>query len=197
MFFSPCCLPRKLCASGVLFGTGVVWCGPARFATPSAAFGRRMSATSTTLKQPYSDKRHSACTVLSLQNSRRRSSTYKAFMHVQRGTYLVARHCRCCHGLQQECVPCCRGPANTNKKSTRASSIPADDIASSERHADAFARQLCADKYRCNRVGQRRVQVLSPDNSTSPEGQLCRQLTRSKSKRMAENQARGGLMIRF
>ena len=85
---SPCCLLRRLCTSDVLAGKGMVWCGPARFATPSAAFGRRMLATSTTHEQPYyPHKRHS---------TRTRLSWYKA----DNGNFQYARHsCMCGLGL--------------------------------------------------------------------------------------------------
>jgi len=57
----------------------------------------------------------------------------------------------------------------------RARCGPAGVIASSERHADGFARQLCADKYRCYRVGQRRVKEVSPDNSSPKRNYADRQ----------------------
>ena len=171
MCFSPFCLPRRLCTSGVLDVKGVVWCGPARFATPSAGFGRRMSATSTTHEQPYyPDKRHSTRTVQSwykphdvdLQDAKH-SCTCSVGLTCWHGTADAATvyNRSVCHvaGALQT-------PAGSWLRARRG---PAGVVASSGRLADAFARQLCADKYRCYRVGQRRVQVVTPDNSKRPK----------------------------
>jgi len=56
---------------------------------------------------------------------------------------------------------------------SRASRKPAVETTSAERHAGAFARQFCADKYRCLRVGQRRLQAVSSDKSTSRRGKYA------------------------
>ena len=143
MCFSPCCLPRRLCTSGVLEGKGVVWCEPARFATPSAAFGRRMSATSTTHEQPYfSDKRQSTCAVLGWYEA------HDQFLQCAKHSCMCSVKLTWWHATADAATVYNRSvchvavalqtPAGSL---SRASRKPADSIASSERHADAFARR--------------------------------------------------------
>ncbi len=70
---------------------------------------------------------------------------------------------------------------------SRASRKPAVERTSAERHAGAFARQFCADKYRCLRVWATPAASSVFGQVNEPERQICRQVSGSRpNERMAE-----------